>query len=48
MSTPRPEMRVGAATEDIADSLRLVVTQKGEVTLKIINLYYLDLLDFIF
>jgi len=34
MSTPRPEMRVGAVTEDIADSLRLVVTQKGEVTLR--------------
>lgn len=33
MLTPRPKMGVGAATEDSSDSLRLVVTQKGEVTL---------------
>jgi len=33
MLTLRPKMGVGGATEDIADSLRLVVTQKGEVTL---------------
>jgi len=31
--TSRPKIGVGAATEDNADSLRLVVTQKGEVTL---------------
>ena len=42
MSTPRPEMRVRAATKDIADSLRLVVTQKGEVTLQIINLVLVE------
>ena len=33
-------MGVGEATEDIADSLRLVVTQKGEVTLEIIHINY--------
>ena len=31
-----------AATEDNADSLRLVVTQKGEVTLQIINLVLVE------
>ena len=36
MLTPRPKMGVGAATEDSSDSLRLVVTQKGEVTLQFI------------
>ena len=42
MLTPRPKMGIGAATEDIADSFRLVVAQKGEVTLQIINLVLVE------